>query len=139
MLIRDLHLLASDSEALIRHYYPPDDVIRQYARPGADIDHEWKEFAADDLANDFDTCLEMVEQSEAKRLISPEMLEKVHVVDAKLDEMSRLHDQELWTDAALRTRAEWNEVRRLATEALQIMGYEPEPPPIWTGRIVPAK
>ena len=139
MLIMDLQLLASDSEALIRHYYPPDDVIRQHARPEANIAYEWKEYAADDLANDFDTRLEMVEQSGARRLISPEMLEKIRVVNAKLGEMSGLHDEELWTDAALHTRAEWKEIRNLAKEALDAMGQKPESPPPWRGRIVPAR
>ncbi len=44
-------------------------------------------------------------------------------LDARLDEMSGEHNAELWTDEALRSRPEWEEVRRGAREILELFQW----------------
>ncbi len=127
MLVLDTQLLAADANLLIRHYYPP----------GTTAETPLAEIAADDLAEDFNTRLEQAEWNvDAKRLISADALAKIHAVDKKLGEMSGPQDPELWTDAGLRSRAEWNEVRHLAKAALEAMDYELDSPPPWSGPVI---
>jgi len=110
LLLRDLQTFAADAETMIRAYDP---------RCGA----------ADDLVNDYDIHLEWAEKAVREKLITVEMLEKARAVDAKVVEMTNIHDPSLWTDEGLRTRTEWTIIRRLAREALEAMGYDIEPPP----------
>jgi len=44
-------------------------------------------------------------------------------LDARLNEMSGEHNGELWTDAALRSRPEWEEVRRDAQKTLELLQW----------------
>ena len=110
MLLRDLQALAADPEILIRAY-------------DRDIP------VADDLANDLQDRVELALRCVEDGLITQDMWERARDVDAMLEEMSRRHDSSLWTDEALRNRAEWSKVRRLARGALEAMGYDLEPPP----------
>jgi len=137
MLVIDLQLLAADSETLLRAYGPPVEAFRA----AGILNDDFANITAEDLANDFQAYVEDFgsEKIVAEGLITREMLEKVRRVDAKLDEMSGPQDPELWTDEGLRTREEWNVVRRFATEALEAMGYDVDLPPPWSGKVVPAR
>jgi hypothetical protein len=44
-------------------------------------------------------------------------------LDELTDRMSGEHNAHLWTDEALRSRPEWNEVRRMACKALELFGW----------------
>ena len=111
MVLRDLQALAADPEVLIAAY--PKGVP-----------------VADDLSNDLENRLLIAQDYVVKEgLVTQEMWDRIVRVDAKLEEMSNRYDMSLWTDDALRTRPEWVEVRRLAREALEAMGYDLEPPP----------
>jgi hypothetical protein len=44
-------------------------------------------------------------------------------LDARLAEMSGERNAALWTDEALRSRPEWEEVRRCAREILELLGW----------------
>ena len=112
MLLRDLQALAAEPEIL----------LQAFSFPGPD-------YVADDLAEDFAFHVELAERCVQEGLISQEMWNHARAVDAKLEEMSKRHDPSLWTDEALRGGQDWVEVRRLAREALRVMGYDLEPPP----------
>jgi hypothetical protein len=115
-ILEDLQALATDAETLIKAFPPMIP-------------------AADEVANEFDDHLYFAERLVDEGLITREMMEHVRAVDRFLSEMSDRHDDSLWTDEALRTRKEWDEVRRLAREALAAMGCELEPPPRWERRM----
>ncbi len=114
MLLQNLQSFASEAETLIRAY-PPG--VR----------------AADDLVNDFDGHLEFVERQTGS--LNAGDLDRVRAVWEKIHEMSGRHDPSLWTDEGLRTRPDWEKVRRLAREALSSMGYDLDPPPPWQKRM----
>jgi len=111
-LLRDLQAWAAEPEIL----------LQAFSFPGPD-------YVADDLAEDFAFHVELAERCVQEGLISQEMWNHARAVDAKLEEMSKRHDPSLWTDEALRGGQDWVEVRRLAREALRVMGYDLEPPP----------
>ncbi len=115
LVLINLQTLAADAETCIRAY--PSSVP-----------------VADDLANDFDTHVEQLEWVAPSGSIPRDVLAKIRAVNAKLDEMSGPQDPDLWSEEGLRTRAEWIVIRRLAREAVEALGYEPEPPPPWSGR-----
>jgi hypothetical protein len=46
-------------------------------------------------------------------------------LDALTSEMSGQHNARLWTDEALRSRPEWDEVRRQARKTLVLFGWAP--------------
>lgn len=115
ILLQDLQSLASDADTLVRAYPPMLPV-------------------ADETVADLDNHLELAKRAVGNGLITREMWEKARAVDAKVAEMSERHDASLWTNEGLRTRSEWEEVRRLAQEALAAMGYGLDPPPPWQSR-----
>jgi len=114
LVLIDLQTLAADAETCI-HAYP--SLVQ----------------AADEVAEDLDTHLIQFEQAGPSGLASREQLDRIRAVDAKLGEMSGPQDPELWTEKGLRTRPEWAVVRRLARDAVDAMGYEPESPPPFAG------
>lgn len=122
MLLQNLQALACETETLIRAYPPGIPV-------------------ADELVNDFDSHLELVERDREAALLSAHDLDRVRAVWEKIHEMSGRHDPSLWTDEGLRTRPEWEEVRRLGRETLASIGYDLDPPPPWQERmrIAPAR
>lgn len=137
MLLIDLQMLAADAEVLFRAFYPPTSACRDLPNVIAD---DFVNIVADDLANDFNTYLEMVSGAAvAEGLVSEERVDVVRRVDGKLGEMSGAQNADLWTDQALRTSNEWSVIRRLAKEAILALGHRVEPPPPWSGRIVPAR
>jgi hypothetical protein len=137
MLLIDLQMLAADAEVLFRAFYPPASAYQGLPHVVAE---DFSNIVADDLANDFNTYLEMISKPAlAEGLVSKEMLDVIRRVDKKLDEMSGAERADLWTDQALRTSNEWSVVRSLAKAAILALGYQVEPPPPWSGRIVPAR
>ncbi|MFH1022842.1 MAG: hypothetical protein V1809_05590 [Planctomycetota bacterium] len=77
---------------------------------------------ADELALDFDNFWRtesVVIPAEAKSLVVE--------LDQTLSSMSGSKNAELWTDDALRTRPEWEDVREKARRILKIMKEEPQP------------
>lgn len=110
MFLKHLQTLAADPEILLRAY-PPQSC------------------AVDELVNDFAHFLELSHGVVKGGLVSEGYLDKAHMVDQRITDMSERHDLTLWTHDALRTKHEWTDVRRLARQALMGMGYELEPPP----------
>lgn len=81
---------------------------------------------ADDLGNQIDWVLQCPDAP-----LSEELRVSLSELDALLDQMSGPHNAHLWTDEALRSRPEWDEVRRRARRALELFGwpYEDEDVP----------
>ena len=82
----------------------------------------------DELALDFDDALLLVRSCQQIEL-APEQARALAAVDALLARMSGAANAALWTEAALRERVEWAEVRAAAAAALLALGYPIEPPP----------
>jgi hypothetical protein len=83
---------------------------------------------ADELAFDFDHWAGVI-RSSYERDVSRPQAESLDAIDRKLATMSREgveFDLELWTEAALSTSEHWEDVRRLATSALEAFGWTVE-------------
>jgi hypothetical protein len=84
--------------------------------------------AADQLAADFDHWAAVVRDNYAAEL-SATQIEALQAIDCKLASISKdgaEFDVELWTDAALRTSEHWEDVRRLASAALEAFEWPVE-------------
>jgi len=110
MLLKHLQTLAADADTLLRAY------------PS-------RAHAVDEVVKDFSHYLGLAKKAADEGLISEEMIEKACAVEAHITEMSQKNNPKLWSDEALHKKYEWRAVRRLATEALEVMGYDLEPPP----------
>jgi GNAT superfamily N-acetyltransferase len=114
-LITALQALAADADA-----QPPrlPDVVR-----------------ADGRAPDFDDALLLIRSCPQVEL-APEQSRALAVVESLLERMSSAANGALRTEAVLRHRAEWTEVRAAAAAALRTLGYPIEPPPPASSRPV---
>jgi hypothetical protein len=68
-----------------------------------------------------------------KSEFSGDQLEALQAIDFRLDTMSRggsEFDEELWSDSALDSRREWEELRSLARAALTRLGWPVDVPPL---------
>jgi hypothetical protein len=86
---------------------------------------------ADGLAVDFETVHTAVKLAGDVRLTA-EQRDALAAIERKLGEMSRFgreYDAALWTDAALATDPQWDDVRRLAVGALEQFGWPADVPP----------
>lgn len=86
---------------------------------------------ADELALDFDHWSEVVRANFAPEF-SAEQLAALQAIDDRLAAMSRGgagYDAALWSDAALSTRPEWEEIRSLARCALLQLSHPVATPP----------
>jgi len=61
--------------------------------------------------------------------VTPAQLESLAVLDAYLDNPSG--DPAVWNESALSEHSFWDEVRRLAVQALNAFGWPQETPPIY--------
>jgi hypothetical protein len=87
--------------------------------------------AADRLAADFDHWAAVVRDNYEAEL-SALQIEALDAIDRKLASISKdgaEFDVELWTDAALHTSEHWEDVRRLASAALDAFEWPVEPDP----------
>ena len=82
---------------------------------------------SDELALEFD---EFHQQLRRRRTLPPASRELLLQIDEALEQMSGVHQQEMWTDQALQTAAEWERVRALARELITQMNWSPKPPPL---------
>jgi hypothetical protein len=87
---------------------------------------------AEDLASDFNHRASVVRGTHEDEL-SQEQADSLAAVEEQLNTMSRYgaeFDVELWSEAALANSEDWDDVRRLATAALEAFGWpldrEPE-------------
>lgn len=77
----------------------------------------------DEIAIDFDSyCQWALEGYQAPKL-SNEQRTSLLALNTRLDEMSGQQNADLWTDDALRTRAEWEQVRSDARKILDVFGW----------------
>ena len=86
---------------------------------------------AEELAFDFDHWLWFA-RSEFGAEFSGDQAEALRAIDRRLNAMSYGgidFDEELWSEAALGTRPEWEEVRSLAKLTLARFGWAAEVPP----------
>jgi hypothetical protein len=77
---------------------------------------------ADDLARGFDYCASAVRRQYGSEL-SASQLDALEAIEQKLATMSRdgaEFDPDLWTDSALSSSPQWDDVRRLAAAALEL-------------------
>ena len=63
------------------------------------------------------------------QVLGREGAELVALLDEKLAAMSGPAHAELWTDEALHADPRWGEVRALAEQLIQAMGWPADPPP----------
>jgi hypothetical protein len=110
MLLQHLQTLAADAETLLRAYPPNCDAVSE-------------------LVNGYAHYLELSKAVVEQGLVGEGYWDKARLVERTIMDMSDRYDPELWTDDALRSKPEWEEIRRLAKEALAAMGHEFEPPP----------
>jgi hypothetical protein len=99
------------------------DALQQAALPaegqiaklkGCDVPFE----VADDAGHWIQWALQW---PEAK--LTDEQRSSLAELDELIDRMSGEHNAHVWTDEALRSRPEWNEVRRMACKALELFGW----------------
>ncbi len=119
-LLQNLQCLATDAETLIKAYPPGIPV-------------------ANDLVNDFDTHISQAQRCVDDGLITMEAMNSIKSVLAEISRMTERRDPSLWTNEALHSRGEWASVRHIAREALEVLGYDLEPPPPWSGTTTQAK
>ena len=92
---------------------------------------------ADDMALDFDNWYSA---ALANLALTPGQRTRLKAVDELIEQMSLGNPrftEDLWTDDALRSRAEWAEVRKTARLAIEALGRRPIPPPtqsLWQKR-----
>jgi hypothetical protein len=80
---------------------------------------------AEQLASDF-THRASVVRSAHEQELSQDQIETLAAVEQQLNTMSRdgaEFDLELWSEAALANSADWEQVRRLASSALEAFGW----------------
>jgi hypothetical protein len=90
---------------------------------------------ADELAFDFSHWAEMVRDHYVDEL-SEGQAGSLAAIEQKFATMARDQaefDAELWTEAALRSSAHWEDVRRLAASALDAFAWPIENPPRASG------
>jgi hypothetical protein len=83
--------------------------------PNVDIPFE----IADDFGNH---CRWILEGKDAPKLTS-EQRSRLAALDRRLDAMSGEDNADLWTEDAIRFRAEWDEVREKARRILDVFGW----------------
>jgi hypothetical protein len=86
---------------------------------------------ADELALDFDSAWSAVRTNYEDEL-SPAQAAAIDAVERKLERMSRdgaEFDVDLWTESALSSSGQWEDVRSLAESALEAFGWTRESPP----------
>ncbi len=75
----------------------------------------------DELALEYDNVVRLVPELVQKGFISPRQAALMDAVSRKISEMSHRHEESLWLEDALHTREDWEEVRRLASNALSAL------------------
>lgn len=83
---------------------------------------------ADEFALDHETAWESFKASDEFQLLDPSQLRALEALDRKLEVMSGPENSELWALPSLAACDAWEEVRRLASEALELMGWRSGPP-----------
>lgn len=77
---------------------------------------------ADELALEYDNFLvSTLDNFESD--FTAEQVQALRRVNGLLEEMSGEENAELWTDQAVCSHARWDEVRRLAQQAMQLLGW----------------
>jgi len=87
---------------------------------------------AEQLASDFTHRASVVRSAAHEQELSQDQIETLAAVEQQLNTMSRdgaEFDLELWSEAALANSADWEQVRRLASSALEAFGWPIAPEP----------
>lgn len=75
-----------------------------------------------EVADDFDNwCRWALASADLK--LTEEQRSRLSALNRRLEQMSGEHNAELWTEDALRSRPEWEEVRREAREILELFQW----------------
>lgn len=82
--------------------------------------------AVDELALEFDDVAPALGNLITAKAVTTESADAVRRLDEQLSAMSGVRQSGLWTPQALRTFAEWDEVRRLAARALELLSSADE-------------
>lgn len=85
--------------------------------------------AADELALDFDEAFQRVKSLKMQDKIEATAWRELETLDTSLEKISGPERAEYWTDDALRTRVEWEELRGLAKLIAYEMDWSLAPPP----------
>ena len=97
--------------------------LQQAALPAERQIASLKDFCvADEVADDVGNRIHWVLQSPDAQLTDDQRCSLVEL-DSFLDRMSGKPNAHLWTDEALRSLPEWNQVRRMARQALELFGW----------------
>ena len=102
-------------EALARVAGQPEEQVEYLRRLGSPE-------SADELALELDDIAEAALSREGP--LTPEQRSRIRELDQKLDGMSGVEKADLWTETALRSTKEWEEVRQCAKVALDELGRE---------------
>jgi hypothetical protein len=96
---------------------------------------------ADELALDYSDWSRVARSLFASEW-SGDQLKALGAIDIRLDAMSRggsEFDEELWSEDALTSRPQWDELRSLARAALVQLGWSVEAPPFGRSAYVPGR
>jgi hypothetical protein len=77
----------------------------------------------DEIAIDFDSYCQWALEGYQAPDLSSEQRSSLLALNTRLDQMSGQKNADLWTDDALRTRAEWEQVRNDARKILAVFGW----------------
>jgi len=97
--------------------------LQQAAMPAERLITRFEGFDASyELASDFGNwCSWALDSDDVK--LTDQQRSRIAALDARLEQMSGEHNAELWTDDALRSRPEWENVRRDAREILELFQW----------------
>ena len=93
---------------------------------------------ADELALDFDHWRLCVVTNDDFKLTDQQQA-LLATLDEQVAAMSEAEHSPLWTEEALRTRPEWANVRRLATETLVAFAWDVDTPPSYGHEYIPSR
>jgi hypothetical protein len=90
---------------------------------------------ADELAMEFEEHLRKLQTAGLSSVFNEDEERLVMDLDAKLAAISGPKNLRFWTDEALSSAPEWDEIRRAASAVLDKMGWSKAPPPADRGDV----
>ncbi len=83
----------------------------------------------DEIALIYDDAFRLVPELQAAEVLMPSQADALHELDRKFTAMTDAPDEEtVWTLEAMQSDERWNDARRLACHALNLLGASADPP-----------
>jgi hypothetical protein len=84
----------------------------------------------DELALELDEALQILSVPEYAHLVDKAVIDAASIVDRKFEQMSQPGEPDHWSPDAARTSSEWEQIRRLARQAVELMELKHPSAPI---------